>query len=147
MNTSLEAVYDSFMQKVTDYKMLEISQDDYYAECKQLLAGSYARFMLRNDYSDIETNLELNEFNRVLTPSEIEIFALGMIIQWVSPKLNTVELIKMNLSSKDYQTYSQANHIKELLDIKAEANREFDHWVTLYSSQNAIKTLKKGGNA
>ena len=127
------------MQKTTDYVLLELSQDDYYAECLQLLKGALARFVLADD---IIIDSVLNEFNRELTLLEIDILSLGMIVNWVSPKINTIELTKMGLNSRDYQTYSQANHIKELLEMKTEANREFSHWITQYSSQKALKELK-----
>lgn len=140
INTPLETVYDSFMQKTTDYKLLKLSQDDYYAECLQLLKGALARFILADD---ITINSTLDEFNRELTLLEIDILSLGMVIHWVSPKVNSIELMKMSLGSRDYQMYSQANHIKELLEMKKEANREFSYWITQYSSKKALEELKK----
>ena len=140
INTPLETVYDSFMQKTTDYKLLELSQEDYYSECLQLLKGALARFVLADD---ITIDSTLNEFNRELTLLEIDILSLGMVIHWVSPKINSIELMKMSLGSRDYQMYSQANHIKELLEMKNEANREFSYWITQYSSKKALEELKK----
>lgn len=127
------------MQKTTDYSILELSQEDYYSECLQLLSGALARFVL---VDDITIDSVAGEFNRELTLLEIDILALGMIVSWVSPKVNNIELFKMSLNSKDYSSFSQANHIKELREMKLESSREFSYWITQYSSSKALKELK-----
>lgn len=139
INTPLETVYDSFMQKTTDYSILELSKEDYYSECLQLMLGALAKFTLADD---ITIDTVTGEFNRELTLLEIDILSLGMIVSWVSPKVYNIELFKMSLNSKDYGSFSQANHIKELREMKLESNREFSYWITQYSSSKALKELK-----
>ena len=49
----------------------------------------------------------------------IEILALGMGINWLSPKVNTIIHLRQTYGSKEEKYYSEAQHLtatKELLD-------------------------------
>lgn len=136
--TPLQEVYDSFLQKITDYEIAELTDDDFEAECLQLLKNSISRFIVGKDIK-----IENSEFTRILEPLEIDILALGMVLAWIEPKINNITLYKMRLSSSDYKTFSQANHIKEMREIKKQALSDFTYWSTRYSSQKVIEEMKK----
>lgn len=136
--TPLQEIYDSFLQKITDYEIAELTYDDFEAECLQLLKNSISRFIVGKDIK-----IENSEFTRILEPLEIDILALGMVLAWIEPKINNITLYKMRLSSSDYKTFSQANHIKEMREIKKQALSDFTYWSTRYSSQKVIEEMKK----
>lgn len=138
--TPLSEVYDSFLQKITDFDILKLEEEDFLNECFQLLKSSVARFAVSDDIYIVEQS---SEFNRVLTSLEIDILSLGMVLAWVEPKINNIALYKMKLSSKDYKSFSQANHIKEMREIKAQAQKDFLYWSTIYSSKKALERLNK----
>lgn len=136
--TPLQEVYDSFLQKITDYEIAELSDEDFKGECLQLLKSSLARFI-----GVKEINIDKENFNRILESLEIDILALGMVLSWIEPKINNIVLYKMRLSSSDYKTFSQANHLKEMREIKKQALSDFTYWSTRYSSQKVIEEMKK----
>lgn len=138
--TPLSEVYDSFLQKITDFDILKLEEEDFLNECFQLLKSSVARFTVSDDIYIAEQS---SEFNRVLTSLEIDILSLGMVLAWVEPKINNIALYKMKLSSKDYKSFSQANHIKEMREIKSQAQKDFLYWSTIYSSKKALERLNK----
>lgn len=138
--TPLSEVYNSFLQKITDFDILKLDEEDFFYECFQLLKSSVARFTVSNDICIVEQS---SEFNRVLTSLEIDILSLGMVLAWVEPKINNIALYKMKLSSKDYKSFSQANHIKEMREIKSQAQKDFLYWSTIYSSKKALERLNK----
>ncbi|MEG2289635.1 MAG: hypothetical protein RSC24_06670 [Clostridium sp.] len=137
--TPVEEVYDSFLQKITDYEIAELTNEDFELECYQLIKSSVGRFMVAED---ISLNKELKTFNRELTNLEIDILSLGMVLAWIEPKINNITLYKMRLSSNDYKTYSQANHLKEMREVKKHALSDFTYWSTRYSSQKVLNGLK-----
>lgn len=136
--TPLQEIYDSFLQKITDYEIGQLTDEDFELECLQLLKSSMARFIVGRNIK-----INGNEFTRELEPLEIDILALGMVLAWIEPKINNITLYKMRLSSSDYKTFSQANHIKEMREIKKQALSDFTYWSTRYSSQKVIEEMKK----
>ncbi|OME41506.1 hypothetical protein BSK58_14900 [Paenibacillus odorifer] len=83
------------------------------------------------------------EFSSELTQEEIEIIALLMTVEWIRPRINNIELLKQSLNTKDWNFYSQANHLKELRTLKEETENEIDRLIVSYSYSNGcLKELR-----
>ncbi len=52
----------------------------------------------------------------------IEVFAQGMIIQWLEPKVKSILNVKQFFGGKEEKFYSQANHLNELRSLLSDAN-------------------------
>ena len=52
----------------------------------------------------------------------IEVFAQGMIIQWLEPKVKSILNVKQFFGCKEEKFYSQANHLNELRSLLSDAN-------------------------
>jgi hypothetical protein len=72
-------------------------------------------------------------FTNTLTNSEIQIIALLMVVEWVKRQINNINLIKQNISTKDFKMTSQAEHLKNLLLLKTEIESEVEIKKTKYS--------------
>jgi hypothetical protein len=59
-----------------------------------------------------------------------------MAIEYLSTKLLTDDLLKQALNSKDYSMYSQANHIKEIRDLRDVFQKEANNLMILYTFSN-----------
>lgn len=138
MNTTFQDVYDFFLSKVTTYEWLNLSEDELNIELIQNLRSAFSKCIA---FKDIKADWFLETFNRELTDLELEIISDWMLVNWLSPKINNIELLKQRLSSKDYQTYSQANHLKELMDLKKSYESNVHYWMNRYSW---IKKTKEG---
>ncbi len=139
--TSFDEVYNSFLSQITTYNEYQnLTQEELEIELKQLLKMSLAECM---SFKDISADYDLNEFNRDLIDLEINIISYNMVVHYLSPKINNIELLKQSLSSKDYQFYSQANHLKELMDLRKDSFQQFNYWMNRYDYQNRIKNPKK----
>ena len=66
-----------------------------------------------------------------------------MVLSWIEPKINSIDLLRQRLGSKEFQMFSQANHLKELREIKLQAKRDFDYWINRYASMKALEEMKK----
>ncbi|PLR99934.1 hypothetical protein CVD19_00855 [Bacillus sp. T33-2] len=75
----------------------------------------------------------LKQFNKDLTEEEQEILSNLMCVEYLTPKLITDDLLKQTLSSKDYKLYSQANHIKELRELRDQFQKEANNLMILYT--------------
>lgn len=136
MGTYFEDVFDSFLSKITTYdEYLSLTEDELDTELKMLLKSALARFVNKKN---LIADYDMDCFNRTLDELEIEILAYGMVVSWLTPKINNIELLKQSLSSKDFNFYSQANHLKELRDLKVDAEKDFQYWIGRYTLNSMI---------
>lgn len=131
MATPYQEVYERFMPKITDYSFIKMNQEEVEENLETYLKSSIIKFRYCDKLSDRD---ELNkQFNEDLTDEEIEILANLMCVEYLTPKLLTDEFLKQRLSSKDYQLYSQANHIKEIKDLRNQFKKESNELMVLYT--------------
>ena len=134
--TGFDDVIALFLSKVTTFEEFSnLNEEEFNEEMAIYIKTAMAKFINKND---IEANYEARTFSRTLTDLEQEIISLGMVLAWITPKVNSIELMKPMLSSKDYTTFSQANHLKELKDTKADAEGDFHYWINRYILKNSI---------
>lgn len=111
--TSYEVVFKSFLSKVQDpifsQMEIEVAEDDM----NSLLNSAILNFEYpKMDLKDKDD--ELKQFNNTLTLDEIEILGHLMAYEWMSRGLQSIDLISQNMTTKDFNTFSQANHINSL---------------------------------
>lgn len=136
MPTEFTEVYEMFLSKITDYDILKLDEDELNQEFKMLLKKALARFIYIKDVS-VDYNFE--QFSRELTGLEIDIISSYMVSAWISPKINSITLLRQSLSSKDFTMHSQANHLKELIELKDSAEKEAQYWASRYSLMDFTK--------
>lgn len=129
MATSYEIIYKRFLQKITDFNLIEI--DDYSLE--EMLYGwlksSIVRARTMN--SDLsKRDDEVQEFLEDLTDLDIEILALGMVNSWLDQYLNSTENVLQFIGGKEEKFYSQSNHILELRALRSDICREMERLYT-----------------
>ena len=142
MATPFSDVYERFLSKVNDYDYINLEQEDLEDILKGYLISAITMFRkCKKDLSDRDS--ETNQFNETLDDEEIEILALGILWNYLSPKIYTGELMKQSLSSKDYKLFSQANFLKELRQLRDDTKRDMNELLVSYSySRNDLSDLK-----
>jgi hypothetical protein len=128
LTTSYESIYSSFLGKIEDYdiqKRLELEFEFAQEMLHDFLKSAIPKFTYSiKDLSDRDDTLL--QFNLTLTDMEKEILATLMVVEYLSPKILRDELLENHLGSKDYRTFSPANQIKEVRELresfKSEAN-------------------------
>ena len=140
--TSFDDVIALFLSKITTFEeFLNLTEEELSEEFTIALKSAMAKFINKKD---IVADYEGRIFNRTLTDLEQEIISLGMVLAWITPKVNNIELMKPMLSSKDYTVFSQANHLKEMKDMKDIAENDFHYWINRYILQGVMES--QGGN-
>lgn len=123
MATPYEVIYKRFLQKITDFNLIEF--DDFTLE--EMLDGWLKSAIVRTRVCDSDLsrrNDEFKEFEDDLTDLEIELLALGMTRSWIDQYLNSTENILQFVGGKEEKYYSQAAHIKELRDLRNDITSE-----------------------
>lgn len=131
MATSYKEIYDSFLSKISDYSFLNLTEEEMEEQLERYLLSSIPRF--RNARTDLSKDESLKRFNNQLTDFEIEILATIMIAQYLRPQIVSSKIHKQAMTDKEFRFYSQANHLKELLELYKTMEKESEKLMRDYS--------------
>ena len=123
MATPYEVIYKRFLQKITDFNLVEL--DDFTLD--EMLNGWLKSAIVRTRACDSDLSKrddDIQEFEDDLSDVEVELLALGMTRSWLVQYLNSTELSLMMIGGKEEKYYSQAAHIKELRDLRSDITLE-----------------------
>ena len=134
--TSFSSIYDAFLNQITDDMYMEITPVETNAMLFALLEAALPWFEFPR-FNLYDYDLELEEYNCVLTNEEIKIITIYMIVEWLGQQLANVELARMKYSGSDFKFTSQANHMHKLKDLQKEYERKGFHLQRLYKRRKA----------
>lgn len=126
MPTTFEEVFSQFLGKIIDYDFLELEDSDRETLMNVRLKSALAK--IKASKNNIIADYLLQQFNRELDELEIECIAYWLVYEWVTPKINNVEMFEHRLNTKEFQGFSEANHLKEMQSIRDYARTEAFYW-------------------
>lgn len=85
-----------------------------------------------------EVVVEHSTFGVELTPEEINILAILMMVNWVQRQVTSIEHTRMKYSGSDFKMTSQANHLQKLLSLLSECQRQSLHMQRLYKRRKLV---------
>lgn len=144
MSTPFTTVYDSFLMKVKDYSFLNLTDPEFVTLLNKIMVLSIPKV---SKFLKTDTNSKTStDFGNTLLDLEVEIIATQMVVEWLSPTINTSEIIKQVMTDKDFKIYSQANHLEQLIKLRNEMKDEVDSLVILLDYSKAeLEELNNGG--
>lgn len=135
MATSYDNIYDRFVNKITDFNIVEL--DDY--SLGDMLKGWLKSAVVRSrkcQHDLSKRDDELQEFAEDLSDLEIELLAMGMVDAWLSQYLNSTENVLQFIGGKEEKYYSQANHIAEVRALREQNLIEMNRLHNYYTYTN-----------
>lgn len=143
MATPYEIVDNSFLNKITDDILLSLLPEDIESLLDKYRVSASIKFKQCKKLGDKDNDLRV--FNQDLTDEEVEILSNLMVLEWLKPQINSIELLKQSLTTKDYKFYSQANHLETLQKLRSETQSEINKLIVSYTySTNTLNNLKRG---
>lgn len=114
MATPYEKIYAKVLPKFRSYEIPLMQKDEVEDYLYDHLISAISEFhVCRKDLSDRDE--ELKCFNKDLNDIETEILANYIVMKYVEATyINTPTLLKANLSSTDFNSYSSANMLDKL---------------------------------
>ena len=100
MATSYENIYGRFLNKVTDFNLVDM--DDY--SLSNMLQGWLTTAVVKSrkcEHDLSKRDDELQEFETDLSDLEIELLSMGMVDAWLSQYLNSTENVLQFISGKE----------------------------------------------
>lgn len=137
MNTTFEEVFECFLSKVRDYDFMKLTEEELIVELTQKLKSAFAKA----EFKDVDLDLTMEEFTRGLSRLEIESLAYWIVYEWISPRVNNVELYQYRLSSNDYKRFSEANHLDIMMKVRSEAYSQATYYSNKVKNKNMTKDL------
>lgn len=140
--TSYEKIYERFSQKITDYKLLELADEDVKEMLLSWLTGAIAKFRrCQNDLTNRDDSLQ--QFNSDLLDIEIEILAILMITEWLEPQVNSVLYTSQFFGGKEEKFFAQANQLDKLMLLKKNNDNAAKKLMRDYGYQSKIWSRKE----
>lgn len=149
MATPLKEIYDAFLAKVEDYSFIRLNKTgDLENLLVNYLRGAIVRF------SNCTKELSINQNNGVikalesnveqdLNIHEVEILTSAMVLVYSTNRIVSIRNMDMVLTKAEYYTYSQANHILSLIELKKQLEGDVSHLMNLYSLKYGSGVLFK----
>lgn len=122
MATPYEKVYSRFLNRTTDFNLVDL--DDYTLNemLKGWLRSAIVNVRTTSDLSARDDEIEV--FHNDLSDRDVELLAMGMTMAWLDQYLNSTENVLQFIGGKEEKYYSQANHIAELRALREDIRLE-----------------------
>ena len=139
--TPYQNIYSRFLRKISDYSFIELID---YKDFDDILYGFLENSIPKFDKCDKNLfNKDEIGFLEDLNDYEQDILSSLMILEWLNPQIYSIENTKQYLGDKDYKFYSQANHIKELLEMRKTVSDEAGYLINRYINRQVMDKLKE----
>ena len=125
--TTFQEVYDFFLSGITDDMFLEMTKEDTQEMLQEILVAAFPYYEFPQWKNPFGLDMVKKEFTAKLTLEDMRILRSYMIVQWIGFQLANVDLVRQKYSGSDFSFTSQAAHMKQLIAMKQEYEREGFH--------------------
>lgn len=119
-NTQVEAVYDSFLSKITDDLYGTMTLEEIKSDMSNMLNSAISRFYFPRKPITVEGE----SFTERLSSLEVEILSNFMVGEWINRQINTVRLMEVQFTGNDAKALNTGAQLKALLSAKEAQKRE-----------------------
>lgn len=141
MATEFSVIYGSFLSKVTDNDLADMTEEAANIVMSDLLRQAIVKFSesCKKNLADTDST----GFVDNLDIYEVDILSELMVEAWYKPHLNFTKLLRNKLSTKDFTTFSPANLQKENRESYELAHQRARSMINEYSFRmNNIGEMK-----
>lgn len=140
MKTYYAEVDNLFLSKITDDFLLSMTDGEIQNLLDVYRFSAGIKFKKCSKINNRDE--EARAFNQKLTDEELEILSSLMVLEWIKPRVNSIELLEPTMSTKDYQTFSNANHLNSLQALLKTTRNDVDRMIVSYTySTNDLDRL------
>lgn len=136
--TPYRQIYEQFAQKISDIKLLSLSDEDIASMMYGWMRSACVKFLnSENDLTDRDDTLQ--QFNYDLSELDQEIIANFMVVEWLEPQLNSTLLTSQFYGSKEEKFYAQANQLEKLMSLSEKNQIKTKKLIRDYGYQKVLK--------
>lgn len=133
MSTPYEKMYANLLPKFKSYEIPIMTEDEVKEYLHDYIIPAISRFhVCRKDLDDRDDELEC--FNCDLSNKEIEILSNFLLLEYIDSNYIRVPVVlQVNLSSSDFNAFSNANLLGKLLEMHEKFLKENETLLSRYA--------------
>ena len=137
-----ESIRNMFLRIVTEYEYLEWSEDEIIEEFSEILSMAVIELQMQGMMLDIDYDT-ISGFSIEPTSREGYILAYASVLIWLTPKVNSAEMLAAQLTSTDFTQFSNANRLNACIKLYAQCEAKLNNLIMDYDKMSAIIELKE----
>lgn len=116
-----------FFSKVQAYDLIELDQQEaneflcswiHSASSKPYIRRLFLNFILDDEIQELTYEMKYSVDEYSDEEFILEILGMGVVIEWLEPRINSALLINQVYGSKEEKFYSQSSHLATLQNLK-----------------------------
>ena len=131
MGTPFTELYENVLTKIKDHALYNLDENEVFDILSDYLRSAIVAFIVCKQNLSDRTK---EAFNVKLTDVEIEILTNYMVIEYIDSNfIRIATLLKQSLPSKDFNAFSQANHLDKMTELREMYRRNNETLLVRYS--------------
>ena len=135
MATSFETVYGRFLNRITDFNLVDLDDYTFNEMLKGWLRSAIVKVRTSSDLSKRDEESEVFEID--LSEQDIELLGMGMTLAWLDQRINSTEYTNLFVGGKEEKFYSPSSQLAELRALRADTLREMQQIYTYSTYTNS----------
>ena len=131
-----------FLKIITEYDYLEFNEEELHEDFMEILEMALVEVQLQGLVADIEFDTE-NGLSEPLDRQLAYILAHACALVWVTPKVNSSELLATALTSTDFNLFSPSNRLQSCMKLKTDMQAKLNNLITDYDARENYVLFKK----
>ena len=120
-----------FLKIITEYDYLEYEEDELKADFIEILEMAVVEVQLQGLMLEVDFDADFG-FSQELSRNMAYILAHACALVWVTPKVNSAELLATALTSTDFTMFSPANRLQSCLKLKLDMEAKLNSLISAY---------------
>lgn len=131
-----------FLKIITEYDYLEFNEEELHEDFMEILEMALVEVQLQGLVADVEFDTE-NGLSEPLDRQLAYILAHACALVWVTPKVNSSELLATALTSTDFNLFSPSNRLQSCIKLKTDMQAKLNNLITDYDARENYTLFKK----
>lgn len=120
-----------FLKIITEYDYLEYDEDELKADFMEILEMAVVEVQLQGLMLEVDFDADFG-FSEELSRNMAYILAHACALVWITPKVNSAELLATALTSTDFTMFSPANRLQSCLKLKLDMEAKLNSLIAAY---------------
>lgn len=135
-------IMSMFLKIITEYEYLEFDEDELREDFMEILEMAMAEVQMQGLILDVEFDVDFG-FGELISRNIAYILAHACALVWVTPKVNSSELLATALTSTDFNLFSPSNRLQSCLKLKNDMQAKLNNLITDYDARVNYISMKK----
>ena len=131
-----------FLKIITEYDYLEYEEDELKADFTEILEMAVVEVQLQGLMLEVDFDADFG-FSEELSRNMAYILAHACALVWVTPKVNSAELLATALTSTDFTMFSPANRLQSCLKLKLDMEAKLNSLISAYDLRVGFKEIQQ----